>query len=197
MAEAPDGGELFDGEGAGFGEVPLAANALLMQFFVLAGYFLDGFATAAEQLAGRAVGARYRPAFDRAVRLTTGWGLAIALPVSALYFFAGPAIIDTLTTSPEVRESARTYLVWAALTPLAGVVAFQMDGIFIGATWSRDMRNMMLVSLAVFLIACMVLTRAFGNHGLWAALLIFLGARSTVFAWRMRRLLPATFPPAS
>jgi Na+-driven multidrug efflux pump len=161
---------------------------------VVGGYFLDGFATAAEQLAGRAVGARFRPAFQRVVRLTTIWGLATGAVLSALYLLFGPAIVDLMTTSPEVRATARNYLLGAALTPLAGTVAFQMDGIFIGATWSRDMRNMMLLSVLIYLVACFALTPLWGNHGLWAALLIFLGARSFTFHWRMRRLLPRTFP---
>ena len=184
----------FTRQGAHFGPVVLAANVILMHFFLLGGYFLDGYATAAEQLAGRAVGARFRPAFDRVVRLTALWGFATALALSLLYLAFGPSIIDIMSTAPDVRETARRYLVWAVLTPIAGVIAFQMDGIFIGATWSRDMRNMMLLSLLVFLAAWAVLTPAFGNDGLWMALLIFLGARSVAFHWRMRRLLPRTFP---
>ena len=155
----------------------LAANAILMHFFLLGGYFLDGFATAAEQLAGRAVGARFRPAFERVVKLTTVWGLATAALLSALFYLTGPAIIDLMTTSPEVRDTARPYLIWAVLTPIIATIAFQMDGIFIGATWSRDMRNMMLLSVLVYLVAWFALTPAFGNHGLWMALLVFLGAR--------------------
>jgi putative MATE family efflux protein len=184
----------FARQGAQFGEVILAANAILMHFFIVGGYFLDGFATAAEQLAGRAVGACFRPAFDRVVRLTTGWGLATAFALTATYYLAGPHFVDVMTTSPEVREVARVFLPWAALTPLAGVIAFQMDGVFIGATWSRDMRNMMLLSVLIYLVAWFALTPPFGNHGLWAALLIFLGARSLTFHWRMRYLLPQTFP---
>ena len=185
---------LFARQGARFGEVQLAANAVLMHFFLLAGYFLDGFATAAEQLAGRAVGARFRPAFERVVRLTTGWGLATAVLLSAFYVLGGPSAVDMMTTSPEVRSAARDYLPWAVLTPLAGVVAFQMDGIFIGATWSRDMRNMMLASVAIYLVTLAALIPVLGNHGLWVSLLIFLGTRGLTLHWRMSRLLPRTFP---
>ncbi len=184
----------FTRQGAGFGEIVLAANAILMNFFLVGGYFLDGFATAAEQLAGRAVGARFRPAFERVVWLTTLWGLLTALLLAALFALAGPYVIDLMTTEPAVRATARTYLVWAALTPLIATIAFQMDGIFIGATWSRDMRNMMLLSVLVYLAAWAVLTPHFGNNGLWASLLIFLGARSVTFHLRMRKLLPGTFP---
>jgi MATE family multidrug resistance protein len=181
-------------ESADFGAVILAGNTVLMHFFAVAGNFLDGFATAAEQLAGRAVGARYRAAFDRAVRLTTGWGLVTALAVSCVFALLGPAIIDLMTTAPEVREAARRYLAWAAITPLAGIVAFQMDGIFIGATWSRDMRNMMLLSVMIYLVAWAGFTPLFGTDGLWAALIVFLSVRSIAFHWRMQRLLPRTFP---
>jgi MATE family multidrug resistance protein len=184
----------FTRQGAQFGAVILAANAILMHFFIVGGYFLDGFATAAEQLAGRAVGARFRPAFERTVRLTTVWGFATAIALSLVYLVFGTLIIDLMTTAEAVRETARQFLPWAVFTPLVGVIAFQMDGIFIGATWSRDMRNMMLLSLLVYLIAWAALTPLFGNHGLWASLLIFLGARSFTFHWRMRRLLPRTFP---
>ena len=186
----------FTRQGAHFGAVILAANAVLMHFYMLGGYFLDGFATAAEQLSGRAIGARFRPAFERVVRLTTVWGLATALFLAATFALAGPFVIDLMTTSPEVRAAARNYLFWAALTPLIATTAFQMDGIFIGATWSRDMRNMMLLSVLIYLVAWLALTPRFGNNGLWAAFLIFLGARSTLFHWRMRRLLPRRSPPA-
>jgi putative MATE family efflux protein len=184
----------FTRQGAQFGAVILAANAILMHFFLVGGYFLDGFATAAEQLAGRAVGARFRPAFERVVRLTTIWGFGTAILLSLVYLAAGTTIVDLMTTAPDVRLAARDYLVWAVLTPIAGTIAFQMDGIFIGATWSRDMRNMMLLSVVVYLLAWACLTPFFGNHGLWLALLVFLGARSVTFHWRMRHLLPRTFP---
>ena len=168
---------LFVRQGAQFGAVTLAANAVLLNFFMVAGYYLDGFATAAEQLAGRAVGANYRPAFDRAVRLTLLWGTALAALTTAFFLLFGEAVIDLLTTSEAVRAEARGYILWAAFTALAGVLAFQMDGVFIGATWSRDMRNMMLLSLALFTLLVFALVPVIGNHGLWLALLVFLGAR--------------------
>ena len=82
---------------------------------------------------------------------------------------------------------------WAVALPLSGVIAFQMDGIFIGATWSREMRNMMLASLAIYMAAEAVLTPLWGNHGLWLSLLIFQGARSIFFRLWMIRLVPRTF----
>jgi multidrug resistance protein, MATE family len=164
-------------QGAQMGTLTLAANAILMNFFLLAGYLLDGFAAAAEQLAGRAVGARHRPAFRDAVRLTALWGFALAGVIALVFLVFGDLLIALMTTSPEVREAASAYLPWAAFTAVAGVLAFQMDGVFIGATWSRDMRNMMLLSFAVYLAAILTLGPAWGNHGLWAALHLFLWVR--------------------
>jgi putative MATE family efflux protein len=168
---------LFTRQGAQEGTLALAANAVLMNFFLVAGYFLDGFATAAEQLAGRAIGSRYRSAFDRTVRLTMIWGFGLAIASSAACLFFGDALVRLITTAPEVRALAYTFMPWAALTPVTGVLAFQMDGIFIGATWSRDMRNMMLLSFIIYLFALMGLGKALGNVGLWAALHVFLIVR--------------------
>lgn len=168
---------LFARQGAQFGTVALAANAVLMNFFLVGGYFLDGFATAAEQLAGRAIGARDRTAFSRAVFLSTGWGFGLAIVTTLLFLALGGHFIAFVTTAVDVRTEAAAYLPWAAFTAVSGVLAFAMDGVFIGATWSRDMRNMMLASFAVFWAALVILSAQFGNHGLWAALHIFLLAR--------------------
>ncbi|EAU41840.1 Sodium:dicarboxylate symporter:Multi antimicrobial extrusion protein MatE [Fulvimarina pelagi HTCC2506] len=168
---------LFARFGAGFGAVTLAANGILMNFFMVGGYFLDGMATASEQLAGRSIGANWQPAFERALRLTILWGFLLAGVLSAIFLIGGEALIAFLATDSEVRAEAGAYLVFAALTPLAGSLAFIMDGIFIGATWSRTMRNMMIASLAVFIICANALVPVFGNTGLWIAMLVFLGAR--------------------
>ncbi|MER8588011.1 MATE family efflux transporter [Mesorhizobium sp. M1338] len=181
---------LFTRQGAQFGTVTLAANAVLMNFFLVAGYFLDGFATAAEQLAGRAVGARAAAPFRQAVRLTLFWGFGLAGAATLVLLSGGASLVALVTTSQEVRSVADIYLPWAAFTALSGVLAFQMDGVFIGATWSRDMRNMMLLSFLVFAAALLTLAPAFGNNGLWAALHVFLLARGfsllTILRLRMR-----------
>ncbi|MFD0917219.1 MATE family efflux transporter [Pseudahrensia aquimaris] len=167
----------FTAQGALFGETTLAANAILMNFFLVAGYLLDGFAMAAEQFVGRAIGANYRPAFDKSVRLTLYWGLLLGTAGTVIAYAVGPWLIDLLTVLPDVRSEARVYLLWAALTPIVGVLAFQMDGIYIGATWSATMRNMMLLSIAAFMIVWYLTQSTLGNHGLWLALLTFLGVR--------------------
>ncbi|SFT99000.1 MATE family efflux transporter [Mesorhizobium sp. YR577] len=184
---------LFTRQGAQLGTLTLAANAVLMHFFLVAGYFLDGFATAAEQLAGRAVGARYLPAFQRAVRLTLIWGFAMAGAVTIIVLLFGDQLVAIITTAADVRAEASAYLPWAALTAVSGVLAFQMDGVFIGATWSRDMRNMMLLSFAAFVAALLLLGAYFGNHGLWAALHVFLITRGLSLLAAMPRSVRATF----
>jgi Na+-driven multidrug efflux pump len=183
----------FTRQSAAMGVDILAANTILLRQYFFAVAFLDGLATAAEQLAGRAVGARYQPAFDRVVRLTTLWGVGFAVVVSLSLFAAGPWLIHMMTTIVDIQDLALIYLPWAAMIPLVGVIAFQMDGIFIGATWSREMRNMMLLSLAIYVAAWAALAPFLGNHGLWIALLVFNGARSIAFRWQMRVLVPRTF----
>lgn len=183
----------FTAQSARHDDIILAATAVLMQFLSVSAYFLDGMATAAEQLAGRAVGARWKPAFTQTVSVTLKFGLILSVSLALFFWIAGPFLIDVITTSQPVRETARIYLFWAALSPIAGVLAFQMDGIFIGATWSRDMRNMMLVSLAVYLASWWLMKDALGIHGLWLALLIFLGARGASLAMMCRVRARETF----
>ncbi len=173
----------FTSRSAGQGDVILAANTILQKFLTIAGYFLDGIATAAEQLAGRALGARYRPAFDKAVRLTLIWGFALAGGASLIFWFGGDYLIAVMTTSENVRFVASDYLIWAALTPICGTLAYQMDGVFIGATWSRDMRNMMLLSLLGYLGVFYAAFPFLGNHGLWLAILSFLSLRGITLSW--------------
>lgn len=185
----------FAAQGARGGDVRLAANSILLNLFLVSAYFLGGFATAAEQLCGQAVGARDGEGFRKAVRLTTFWSFAFAAFASAAALGAGGAFIDFLTTNEGVRAYARDYLVFAALTPLAGALAFELDGVFIGATWTRDMRNMMLVSLGLYL-ACFYLGRPFGNAGLWGAFLAFLVARGLTQWRRYLKLSAAAFPLA-
>ena len=159
------------------GDTILAANELLMHFFMFGGFFLDGIAIAAEQLSGRAIGAHYRPAFDKTVRLSLLWGFWLGAGLSFLMWAFGGLFIDFLTTAPEVRSIARDFLLWAALTPLIATLAFQMDGIFIGSTWSEAMRNVMLLATLLFLVGAFGLMSLAGNHGLWLAMLAFLAMR--------------------
>ncbi|MEL6737188.1 MAG: MATE family efflux transporter, partial [Pseudomonadota bacterium] len=144
---------------------------------------------------GRAIGANYRPAFDRAVRLTLIWGFVLAGLATTLFYLGGPWLIDFLTTNDAVRAEARIYLIWAAATAVVGVLAFQMDGVFIGATWSVEMRNMMFLSLIAYIATWFVLTPWLGNHGLWIALEVFLGARGLSLYSRIPKKVAGAFTP--
>ncbi len=183
----------FAAQGARAGDVTLAANALLNNMVLLAAFFLDGFATAAEQICGQAVGARDRTTFVRGMRLSLMWGFGFACAASLAYLACGPAVIDLMTTSAEVRATARGYLMFAALLPIVGIAAYALDGIYIGALWSRDMRNLMLGALAVYLAGWWLLG-GLGNTGLWLAYLLFLAARGGLQAVRLPVLMRRTFP---
>ncbi|MCW1412945.1 MATE family efflux transporter [Rhizobium sp. 1AS11] len=184
---------LFTRQGAQLGASTLAANAVLMHVFFAGAYFLDGFASAAEQLVGRAVGARCQPAFSRAVRLTAAWAFALSGFTSIVVFSFGERFIGAMTKAGDVRAEAVSYLPWAAFATLSGVLASQMNGVFIGAAWSREMRNTMLISCAVFIAALFSFGQMFGNDGLWAALHIFLLLRGISLLSAMRRRVRTAF----
>jgi MATE family multidrug resistance protein len=187
---------VFTAQGTRGGDIKLAANAILLNLFLVSAYFLDGFATAAAQMCGQSLGARDAKGFRKAFRLTLIWSLAFAAGVAAVAFVGGNLFIDFLTTNPEVRAYARDYLVFAASSPLLGALAFQLDGVFIGATWTRDMRNMMLLSLAIYCATAYGL-QPLGNTGLWIAMLVFFVSRGLSLAWRYKTLSVARFTPQS
>ncbi|RVT82710.1 MATE family efflux transporter [Rhodobacteraceae bacterium CCMM004] len=170
--------------GARLGDVPLAANQILLQFLHVTAYALDGFAFSAETLVGQSHGQRRRDLVRRSAAVTSLWGGVAVMGLAAAFALGGPWAIDVMTTAEEVRAAAKTYLIWMALAPLVGVAAWMFDGIFVGATRTRDMRNMMLVSAAVYALAVAVLMPAFGNHGLWAALLISFAVRGLTLGLR-------------
>jgi MATE family multidrug resistance protein len=184
----------FTAQGARSGDVTLAGNAVLNNFLLISAFFLDGLANAAEQICGSAYGARDRVAFSSAVRLVIQWGFGFALAVAATYALFGPALIDIMTASADVRHSARDYLWYVALSPLLAVFAFGYDGVYIGATWAREMRNLMMLSLVIFAAAWFSL-RGFGNAGLWGALLVHYAARGGLQALRYPAMLRASFRP--
>jgi len=173
----------FAAQGSRMGEVALGANAILLNFLMISGFFLDGIAQAAEQLCGKAVGANWKPAFDRAYALSFRWGVVIAAGLALFWLAGGWLLIDLMTTNEPVRAHARAFLLLAALAPLTCMPPFLFDGILTGATMNDVMRNGMLVALAVFLAAALILQPAFGNTGLWLSLHIFFLARAAIY-WR-------------
>jgi len=183
----------FTLEGARQGNELLAANAILLQLVAISAYFLDGYAFAAEAFIGEAFGSRDRRRFDAAVRLSTFWAFATSLVVSALFWFQGPNFIALMTINLEVRALATTYLGWAAALPVLSVWCYQLDGIFIGAVRTVDMRNTAVASLALFFASFWVLT-PYGNHGLWVALVLFNVGRALALGLyypRLRRSVPS------
>ncbi len=170
--------------GAGLGDIALAANQVLLQFLQVTAYALDGFAFAAEALVGQALGLHDRRALRRAAILTSEWGLVASLLMAAVVLVAGPALVDLMTTAPAVRAEARVYLPWLAAAPLVGIAAWMLDGIFIGATETRAMRNAAIVSVAVYAAAVAILLPVFGNHGLWASLMVLNATRGITLGRR-------------
>jgi MATE family multidrug resistance protein len=173
----------FTARSATMGDVPLAGNAILLQLQSFTAYGLDGFAHAVEVLAGNALGARSRPAFREAVRVSTLWALGTAGAVTGIYLVLGASIVALFTDLEAVRRAAEAYLPWVVVAPLVSVWSFQLDGIFIGATRTSEMRNAMMLSLAIYLGACWVLVPTLGNHGLWLAFTIFMIARAATLGW--------------
>ena len=182
----------FMAQGARAGDTTLAANAVLHNFTLVGAFFLDGLANAAEQLCGRAYGARDRGAFKRAVRLIVIWGFAFGAGASLLFLAVGRPTIDFMTASEDVRSIAYSYMWLAALAPVCGVMAFAFDGVYIGATWARDMRNLMVVAFLIYL-GVWGATLPLGNTGLWIAMLSFFVARGALQAARYPALVKRPF----
>lgn len=174
--------------GSSVGDVNLAANQILLQFVEITAFALDGFAFSAEALVGGAVGARARQRVRRASVITSQWGVGGSVLLGVGFALGGPWLIDLMTTAPEVREAGRVFLVWAVVLPALSVASYMFDGIFIGATWTRDMRWAMLQSVAVYIAALLLLVPAFGNHGLWASLIVLNIARGVTLGLRYPRL---------
>ena len=172
----------FTNEGAKFGDVTLAANAILMQLVTFSAFFLDGFALAAETLVGAAVGAKNRGQFDKAVRLSSELALATSFCLSIIFYISGSWIIRLMSNVSTVQDKADEYLIWVILAPLMSVWCYLLDGVFIGATRTVEMRNAMIVSLSGFLAAWYLsqelLWQSAQNHGLWASLTFYFVVRA-------------------
>jgi len=171
------------------GEVVLAANAILLHLQSIMAYALDGFAHAAEALTGSAYGAKKRDLFKRAVRLTTLWAFIIAMLISAFYFLFGDSILGLFTNIEAVTDSAKVYLPWMIIAPIVSVWSFQLDGIFIGVSYTKEMRNAMIISMLVYLALLQLLIPQWGNHGLFLGLSLFMIIRAITLGFYYPRII--------
>jgi len=174
--------------GSSFDDATLAANQVLVQFLNITAYAMDGFAFAAEALVGQALGAKNRALFRRSAVMTSQWGFGSVVVMAFAFYVFGNTIINVMTTAEDVRIVSYEYLPWMVLAPLVGAAAWMLDGIFIGATRTADMRNMMFISFCIYLIALSILLPKFGNHGLWASLIIFSIARGVTLGIKYPKL---------
>jgi len=168
----------FTDRSAALGEIALATNMLLLNFQSLMAYGLDGFAHAAEALVGEAVGAKRRKAFVRVVVVSGFWSGLVAGVFTLFYALFGGLIINLLTDLPEIRSGAKELMFWVLITPLLSVWSFWLDGVFVGATWSKAMRDVMLICVCLVLLPVYWLLRDQGINGLWIAFTGFLASRS-------------------
>ncbi len=188
---------IFTAKSAEVSDVVLAANTVLMNLLAFGTYLVDGFAHSAEALVGQAVGARDAVRFRLYAWLSSKWALLISAVFALLTWLLGGIMIDVLTVNGDIRETARVYLIWIVAAPVIGVACYQLDGIFIGATQTRDLRNMMLLAVVLYLPAWHYLVQYFGNHGLWASLMIFLALRGLTLWVRLPALLRERFPASA
>jgi len=165
-------------QGARQGELILAANAILMNLQYLLAFALDGFAHAAEALVGKAVGENNRAALRRSVTLALRWSLIVAVGFSILFALSGSLLISILTNLSEIREATERYLPWLILSPLVAVWAYLYDGVFVGATLAKEMRNIMLISTFMIFVPAWYVLQFLGNDGLWLAFIFFMASRS-------------------
>lgn len=171
------------------GDVILAANSVLLSFLTLIAFLLDGFANATEVFSGKAAGKKNKVALKRALVLTGFWSLIIACLFSGIYWLFGKQIILLMTSIDKVVIVAEQYLIWLIMMPIVGVWAYLFDGLFIGTTRSKEMRNSMLLATLVCYLPAWYVLQPLGNHGLWIALVIFIGARGLIQSLYLSRIL--------
>jgi MATE family multidrug resistance protein len=183
-------------QGARLGGLVLAANAVLLNLANLTSFALDGIAHAAEALVGKAVGQRDRTSLEESVKLCLKWSLYFAAALSVAYLLGGRFIVHLLTDLPDVRAATMIYLPWFIISPLVAVWSFLYDGVYVGATRARAMRDIMIVSTFLVFLPAWYLLQGFGNHGLWAAFTLFLASRGIgMHIGYRRQLLPSVEDP--
>ena len=168
----------FTDQSARFGDVTLAANHILLQLVSFSAFFLDGFAFVVESLVGKALGAKDKLGFIAAVNRTSVLALITAIALALLIYFLGHVAIALLTDLQQVQLASQQLIGLAAIYVLVSFVAFQLDGIFIGISFTREMRNAAICSLIIYLIAWRLLIGEWGVVGLWWAMIIYVIARA-------------------
>jgi MATE family multidrug resistance protein len=165
---------------AAMGDMILAVNSLLLQLFMLFSYIMDGFAYAGEALTGRFIGAKDNYFLRKTIHNLLKWGALLAFLFTIIYFFWGEDILYLLTNNEHIVAASSNYLIWTILIPIAGFAAFIFDGIYVGATASKAMRNIVMIATTIFFLVFYLSKEAIGNNGIWIALLIFLVTRSAL-----------------
>lgn len=171
---------------AQMGDQILAANTLLMQLFTLFSYIMDGFAYAGEALVGRYIGARDEGHLRQSINFLLMWGVVLTVIFTVVYALWGEYVLRVLTNDTSVIAKAMEYMIWTLLVPVTGFGAFLFDGIYIGATASKSMRNIMFIATAAFFAGYYLLAPRIGNDGLWISFLIFLTLRGGLM-WGVNR----------
>jgi len=179
----------FTNQGAQQGDITLAANMVLLNFITFMAYVLDGFANATEVMTGNAIGRGDNSMLKRSLILNGFWSFLVACLFSLVYFFFGTQIIGLLTSIDVVAMTASDYRFWVVLAPIIGVWSYLFDGLFVGATLGREMRNTMLVATFCCYLPAWYFLQGFGNHGLWAALMVLLAARGLCQAAYLPKVL--------
>ncbi len=170
------------------GETILAVNALLMQFFMLFSYFMDGFAYAGEALTGRFVGAKNRYMLQHMIKRIFFWGLIVSFFVMTIYLLFPDMILRVLTNDVFIIAETKNYMFWTLLIPITGFAAFLWDGIFIGATASAQMRNAMILSSIIFFASYFLLKPLWGNNALWFSFILYLATRGVTLTIMAKKL---------
>jgi MATE family multidrug resistance protein len=183
------GFSFFGNAAASEGSLFMAANHIHMQLITMSALVLDAFAHTAEAVTGAAYGAKDRKRFNRAVALTSRFSAAFSVLLGAMIMVAGPFLIDMISDDLAVRDMARAYLPYAALAPIIGFAAYQMDGIFIGTTRTAEMRNAGIMSITLYIASHFLIVPLLGAAGIWIAFLIYYAARAAALAVYAPRIL--------
>ena len=182
----------FYSQSSGEGAEILAVNVILLQFLNWMSYGVDGFAYASESLVGKYKGAQDQVRLKQAIRLSFIWGMVLAFLFSLIYLLFGESLLYIFTDKESLISASVPFLFWMILFPILSTPCYIWDGIYIGLTASRAMRQTMLIAVLIYILSYFLLKDNFGNHGLWAALLIFMVARGLIqWVWYRKSLKPS------